>query len=143
MDNIMNNGVAENVTPSIKNAVNKRRTLTEDEMNEVLGGNPNIEMVNPVLITPLTQPETHDVEVTEDGTIKANVDHPNHYADGRSYEPIDVIEDWELGFNLGNAVKYISRAGRKDDIIQDLEKARWYLNREITRLRAIRNDEIG
>lgn len=46
-----------------------------------------------------------------------NVNHPSHYAEGRKYEPIDVIEDWELGFNLGNTVKYISRAGRKDDII--------------------------
>ena len=62
-----------------------------------------------------------------------NVNHPSHYAEGRKYEPIDVIEDWELGFNLGNTVKYISRAGRKDDIVQDLEKAAWYLNREIER----------
>ena len=62
-----------------------------------------------------------------------NVNHPSHYAEGRKYEPIDVIEDWELGFNLGNTVKYISRAGRKDNIIQDLEKAAWYLNREIER----------
>jgi hypothetical protein len=46
-----------------------------------------------------------------------NVNHPSHYAEGRKYEPIDVIEDWELGFNLGNTVKYISRAGRKDDIV--------------------------
>lgn len=46
-----------------------------------------------------------------------NVNHPSHYAEGREYEPIDVILDWDLGFNLGNTVKYISRAGRKDDII--------------------------
>src|SRR5699024_11770421 len=39
------------------------------------------------------------------------------------YEAIDVIEDWKLNFNLGNTVKYISRAGHKDDIIQDLKKA--------------------
>lgn len=45
------------------------------------------------------------------------VNHPSHYAEGREYEPIDVILDWGLGFNLGNTVKYISRAGRKDDII--------------------------
>lgn len=59
------------------------------------------------------------------------VNHPNHYADGRKYEPIDVIHDWELNFNLGNTVKYISRAGRKDDIVQDLEKAKFYLEAEI------------
>lgn len=65
-----------------------------------------------------------------------NVNHPKHYTEGRKYETIDVIEDWNLGFNLGNTVKYISRAGRKDDIVQDLEKARFYLDREIQRLKA-------
>ncbi|MCA9749268.1 MAG: DUF3310 domain-containing protein, partial [Romboutsia sp.] len=47
------------------------------------------------------------------------------------YETIKVIEAWGLGFNLGNVVKYISRAGKKDFLIQDLEKAKWYLEREI------------
>ena len=61
------------------------------------------------------------------------VDHPKHYNMGK-YEAIDVIEDWELGFNLGNTVKYISRAGHKDNILQDLKKAAWYLDREIKRL---------
>lgn len=55
-----------------------------------------------------------------------------YYAKGRKYEPIDVINDWDLGFNLGNAVKYISRAGRKSaDPVPDLEKALDYLNYEI------------
>ena len=58
---------------------------------------------------------------------------PSHYTAGRQFETIEVIEDWELGFRLGNAVKYISRAGRKDPskTIEDLKKARWYLDREI------------
>ena len=59
------------------------------------------------------------------------IEHPSHYADGRRYEPIDVIADWQLNFNLGNVVKYISRAGRKDDGITDLKKAAFYLNHEI------------
>lgn len=59
------------------------------------------------------------------------VDNPAHYCEGRAYMPIDVIEDWELGFNLGNAVKYIARAGRKGDALEDLKKARFYLDREI------------
>ena len=50
------------------------------------------------------------------------------------YEAIDVIEDWGLGFNLGNVIKYISRAGHKDDILQDLKKSLWYLQREIQRI---------
>lgn len=56
------------------------------------------------------------------------VNHPSHYAAGRKYEPIDVIEDWELGFSLGNVIKYISRAGRKIDALEDLKKAQFYLN---------------
>ena len=61
------------------------------------------------------------------------VDHPKHYNMGK-YEAIDVIEDWGLGFNLGNTVKYISRAGHKDNILQDLKKALLYLDREIKRI---------
>jgi hypothetical protein len=61
------------------------------------------------------------------------VNHPSHYNQGK-FEVIDVIEDWNLGFNLGNCIKYIGRAGHKDDIIQDLKKAKWYLEREIKRL---------
>jgi hypothetical protein len=64
---------------------------------------------------------------------KEMVNHPSHYNMGK-YEAIDVIEDWQLNFNLGNTVKYISRAGHKDDIVQDLKKALWYLEREIKRL---------
>lgn len=66
----------------------------------------------------------------------SKVDHPAHYGGSDNlYEAIKVIEAWDLGFNLGNAVKYVSRAGKKDDIIQDLEKARWYLDREIQNLK--------
>ena len=64
---------------------------------------------------------------------KEMINHPQHYNMGK-YEAIDVIEDWKLNFNLGNTVKYISRAGHKDNIIQDLKKSLWYLNREIERL---------
>lgn len=64
-----------------------------------------------------------------------NVNHPTYYTFG-SIEVIDFIEDKKLGFHLGNAVKYISRAGRKDPAktIEDLRKAAWYLNRQIGRL---------
>lgn len=59
------------------------------------------------------------------------INHPKHYCEGRKYEPIDIIEDWGLGMHGGNAVKYISRAGRKGDAIEDLEKARWYVDRYV------------
>jgi hypothetical protein len=63
--------------------------------------------------------------------VTDNINHPPHYTFG-SHEPIDVIEDWSLSFCLGNVVKYIARAGRKSsDRLEDLKKARWYLNREI------------
>ena len=61
-----------------------------------------------------------------------SVDHPAHYGGAdNTYESIKVIEAWELGFNLGNVIKYISRAGKKGSKLEDLKKAQWYLNREI------------
>lgn len=60
-----------------------------------------------------------------------DVSNPSHYTDGRKYEPRKVIADWGLNFNLGNAVKYISRAGRKGDKIEDLRKAIQYIEFEI------------
>ena len=65
-----------------------------------------------------------------------NVKHPSHYAEGRKYEPKDVIRDWGLNFNLGSAVKYVSRAGRKDDIVQDLKKAQEFIQFEIDAIEA-------
>lgn len=65
-----------------------------------------------------------------------NVNHPSHYAEGWSNgaEVIDITEN--LNFNRGNAVKYIARAGKKgvDTELEDLEKAQWYLGRELERL---------
>ena len=62
------------------------------------------------------------------------INSPPHYTpDDPTYETINVIEAWGLGYHLGNAVKYISRAGKKDSKAQDLRKAVWYLNREIER----------
>lgn len=69
------------------------------------------------------------------GTIKSDqpekVDHPPHYGGDTVYETIKVIEAWGLDFHLGNAVKYISRAGKKGDATEDLEKAIWYIRRFI------------
>ena len=60
------------------------------------------------------------------------VNRPSHYTDG-NIEVIDFIEDKNLGFCLGNAIKYISRAGKKDKSkeVEDLKKAIWYINRRI------------
>lgn len=66
--------------------------------------------------------------------VDQNVQHPIYYGGADDpYEAIKVIEAWNLGFHLGNTVKYISRAGKKDgnSATQDLKKALFYLNREI------------
>ena len=63
-----------------------------------------------------------------------SVNHPDHYGGGDNpYEVIKVIHAWGLGFNLGNLVKYVARAGKKDPAktIEDLKKARFYLDYEI------------
>jgi hypothetical protein len=65
-----------------------------------------------------------------------SVNHPSHYTQGRKYETIDVIEDWDLGYHLGQVIKYVSRAGRKGDLLEDLNKAAWYLARHIENLEA-------
>lgn len=66
------------------------------------------------------------------------INHPSHYTDGK-IEVIDFIEDKKLNFNLGNVIKYVCRAGKKHSkgksmdlkALEDLEKAAWYINREI------------
>ena len=64
--------------------------------------------------------------------MKELIDHPEHYQSS-SIEAIDVIEGFELNFNLGNVIKYILRADKKGNKKQDLEKAQWYLNRELSK----------
>lgn len=62
---------------------------------------------------------------------KDMINHPPHYTDG-GMEVIDFIEAKKLGYHLGNVVKYVTRAGKKEDALQDLQKARWYLDRAIS-----------
>tara|TARA_R110000765_G_scaffold10876_1_gene33299 strand:- start:11708 stop:11941 length:234 start_codon:yes stop_codon:yes gene_type:complete len=62
------------------------------------------------------------------------INKPAHYIEGRNIEPIQVIEDWNLDYHLGQVLKYVSRAGRKqgnNSLIYDLKKAIWYLDRRI------------
>lgn len=65
-----------------------------------------------------------------------NVSHPSHYTSGK-IEVIDFIEDQKLNFHRGNAIKYIARAGKKDKNkeAEDIEKAIWYLQRELKNLK--------
>lgn len=66
------------------------------------------------------------------------IKHPAHYCYSK-FEPKDVIRAWGLNFNLGSAVKYIARAGRKDDILQDLNKAKQFIEFEIEAIEEERN----
>jgi len=63
----------------------------------------------------------------------SQVNHPSHYGgENNEYEAFKVIKAWQLDFWLGNAAKYICRAGKKDDMVQDLKKAKWYIERKIS-----------
>ena len=66
--------------------------------------------------------------------MKELIDHPDHYI-SNSIEVIDIIEGFELNFNLGNVIKYILRADKKGNKKQDLEKAEWYLKRELLKFK--------
>ena len=69
---------------------------------------------------------------------KEQVNHPQNYGgQDKPYEAIKVIDAWDLGFSLGNTVKYLSRAGKKgkDKELEDLEKALWYLSHHINKLK--------
>jgi hypothetical protein len=63
--------------------------------------------------------------------LKPDAINPDHYKQ-HGIETIDIIEAWDLNYRLGNVVKYISRANHKGNYLEDLKKARWYLNREIS-----------
>ena len=66
---------------------------------------------------------------------KDAVNHPSHYGgENNPLEVINIIEHYDLNFNLGNVIKYCLRAGKKDELKQELKKAQWYINREIQRL---------
>lgn len=86
--------------------------------------------INEVLSEPETFPDV--IETIEE---EERVNHPNHYQ-GDKFETIDVIEDIvkgynsECGFSIGNVIKYVSRAPKKNGV-EDLKKARWYLDRAI------------
>lgn len=82
--------------------------------------------VEPVAQT-IEEPEVKVVEMPKNEDV---INHPSHYTRGK-IEVIDFIEDQQLPYHLGNVIKYIARAGYKGDKLEDLKKARWYLDRYI------------
>lgn len=77
-----------------------------------------------------------------DGRTSNAVEHPKHYNAG-SIEVWDAIEDWGLGFLLGNVIKYVVRAGKKGDRLEDLLKAREYINKAIEIEKGDRDHEVA
>ena len=71
------------------------------------------------------------IAINEDKLSGNRVNHPSQYNKG--IETIDYIESWNMDFNIGNVIKYVTRAGYKDNKLEDLEKAKWYLEREISK----------
>jgi hypothetical protein len=63
---------------------------------------------------------------------KEMVHSPDHYQ-GKKFEVIDIINDYSLNFEMGNAIKYILRADKKGNKKQDIQKAIWYLNHELNK----------
>ena len=99
--------------------------------NEMAYGYSKLNVLKSAIV--IARHKTQD-SVKEDYEI---VDHPKHYGGKEAkHEAISVIEEWGLGFHLGNVVKYISRAGRKPDqsMVDDLNKAKWYLERFIEKV---------
>lgn len=83
---------------------------------------------------PLSFKVATPISFTPTKSLDDMVNSPPHYTTG-GIETIDFIEAKELNYHLGNVVKYITRSGHKGDKLKDLEKAQWYLNREINNLK--------
>lgn len=106
-------------------------TTPDDEIqNDVLG-----EQIDLGCIERLGAALTHVPDVPSK-RVPDPVNHPSHYGGDTTYEVIKVITAWGLGFDLGNVTKYVARAGKKDPAkeLEDLRKARFYLNHRITQL---------
>ena len=84
-----------------------------------------VQIIAEKIVKAIEEPEVKAVPKNEDV-----INHPSHYTRG-NIEVIDFIEDQQLPYHLGNVIKYIARAGHKGDKLEDLKKARWYLDRYI------------
>lgn len=123
------------------------KDYTKHELEDALGNEEQFDNDEPdyvVSYTDICDSIKHQINYNEENekdTQYDSVNHPSYYADG-NIEVIDYIEDKNLGYHLGTAVKYISRAGKKHEQgmtakekeIEDLRKAVWFINRKIEQL---------
>jgi hypothetical protein len=123
---------------SAKTVYSVRWALKQDEKDPVKD-KANSERAKTLIIPPSTRliarPKTRlatsaDFPITGKSVLHDLINHPPHYTAG-GVETIDFIEAKKLNYNLGNCVKYITRADHKGNRLQDLQKAKWYLEREI------------
>jgi hypothetical protein len=101
--------------------MDERGQLSQDEIEHRLQGN-------------TLQDPYGARKVAKQITEREMVNHPDHYQGSGGMEVIDIIENYDLGFSLGNAIKYILRSNKKSNAKQDLEKAIWYIRREMSNL---------
>lgn len=101
-----------------KNCVNYDNDKLTDEIDNIIS----------ILTNALMPPKLANANVDK----KEMINHPSHYNQG--IEAIDYIESHKMNFNIGNVIKYVTRAKHKGTELQDLKKASWYLQREIDRL---------
>ena len=97
-----------------------------------IGGLALVEKENGELVYTLVRNDAVKPAITMTEPVSDPVNHPAHYKVG-GIETIDFIEAKKLNYNMGNAVKYISRADHKGNRLQDLEKAKWYIDRELAK----------
>lgn len=108
-----------------------------DTFDALYGDLPESEEPVPFMPVPASEAPTQVIEAPEAHTQMGDmVNAPAHYNHG-PIEVIDIIEGFQLGYHLGNVVKYVLRADKKGERLQDLKKARWYLSR------VIENEEKG
>ena len=113
----------------------KKKVSSKDKQPEIVDeGAPVISKmettVKEIIIKKDDIKDTGVIAAKKHNPIPNVIDHPSHYNRGK-IEVIDFIEDQGLSFHLGNVIKYIARAGSKGDKLEDLKKARWYLDRYI------------
>jgi polyhydroxyalkanoate synthesis regulator phasin len=135
-------GMSEDDLKRVNSKIERINKMSSEELNksiqevmELLSRPPSPKVSTPApKVTPkpnpAPEPPKNEVEKAPAETKNERVNHPTHYNTGK-FEVIDVIEDWRLGFNLGNVVKYVARAEHKGNSQDDLEKALWYIQREI------------
>ena len=115
--------------------LNSEETVKENERAEAINGLIKLGGVQAVVESALALPDVLRKPKKAKQTIISSdaINSPSHYTSG-GIETIDFIEAKELDYNLGNVIKYITRAEKKGRKLEDLKKAQWYLNRAVSNL---------